>query len=120
MTHTLLIHGLKGIAALVLVTGITISAHTAPLYASLSSGQGLMVINQPEVTGETLRSAAEVVLTPSYAQAEASAQLVLGMLLIVLGFFIYGLARTQEEGRPVHITVKPKKQVQWYWLELRL
>lgn len=107
MTHTSLIHGFKGIAALALVVGITISAQTLPLYASLTSTE--------------LHPVEGMIITPSYVQADTAAQLLLGMLLIVLGFFIYGLARTKEEGRPVHISVRPKKkQPAWYWLEVRL
>ena len=121
MTHIL--HRLLNVVAgLALITGIGLSSQGMALYASLS-GQGATILSpaKPSTNGAELHAAADSV-SVSFERADAGLQLVLGILLIVLGFFIHGLVRARQEERPVHISVVPsrKKRSVWYWLEMRV
>ncbi len=51
--------------------------------------------------------------------AVAAKQLMFGILLFTLGGFIHAYERLRNE-RPVHITVKKKKPMLLYWLEMKL
>lgn len=51
--------------------------------------------------------------------AVAAKQLMFGILLFTLGGFIHTYQRLRSE-RPVHITVKKKKPMLLYWLEMKL
>lgn len=63
---------------------------------------------------------AAAAIETGYAQAYAAANLVTGILLIVLGFFIHALVRAREE-LTVPVTVKPKqKKTTWFWMEMRV
>ncbi len=89
------------------------------VHSSLS-GVGSTVIEHPAATETTLRSASYISFAPLYERAYAGEQLVLGILLIVLGFFVHGLLRTNGE-RKVHVTSKPRKQTQrFFFVELSI
>lgn len=121
MTHTLISKGLNLLAAFALISGIGLSASQTMLYASLS-GQGSTLMDPMAQTGsEELHSAPMLMTADAYQSIDARIQLVIGILLIVLGLFIHGLARARDE-RNVHITVKPsakKRRTMWYWMEMR-
>lgn len=86
------------LSATSLVSGITFSATNTALLANLSASDAT-----------------------AYAQADAGIQLVFGVLMITLGFFLHALARMRRGERPVHITVKPKaKRRMWYWVDMRI
>lgn len=55
----------------------------------------------------------------AYASAAASRQLMLGVLLFTLGGFLHAYQVLREE-RPVRITVKKRKPLLLYWLEMKL
>lgn len=52
-------------------------------------------------------------------QANASMQLMFGILLFTLGGFMHAFYLLRHE-RPVHVTVKPKKARTLFWLEMRI
>lgn len=117
MARTPFTRSLHLLAAVALFSGISLTALQGPLFASLAGGD-VMLINEV-IPGAQLRQAPPAAADP-LAQAEAAAQLVLGLMLIVLGFFLHGFARVREE-RPVHITVAPKKKPRtWFWVEMRV
>lgn len=74
---------------------------------------------------ETLHGAAEDPTTlaleaaNAYASAAASRQLMLGVLLFTLGGFLHAYQTLREE-RAVRITVKKRKPMLLYWLEMKL
>ncbi len=75
-------------------------------------------------SAENLHGAADAVtlqkdVTDAYARAAASRQLMLGILIFTLGGFIHVYQVLREE-RPVHITVKKRKQQLLYWLEMKV
>lgn len=122
MTHTLISKGLNLLAAFALISGIGLSVSQTMLYASLS-GQGSTLVDLVAQNNgsEELHSAPMVMTADTYQSIDARIQLVIGILLIVLGLFIHGLARARDE-RNVHITVKPsskKRRTMWYWMEMR-
>jgi hypothetical protein len=55
----------------------------------------------------------------AYASAAASRQLMLGVLLFTLGGFLHAYKILRDE-RPVRITVKKRKPMLLYWLEMKL
>lgn len=120
MTHKLITQSLNLFAGLMLISGISLSAMQVPQYANLSGGGASIGIN-PQNHSVELRPAA-VAYVNHYEQADAGVQLILGMLLILLGFFIHGFARANSE-RPVHITVKPSRRThekKWFWMEMQI
>lgn len=117
MTHKHFSAGLNLAAAFALVTGISMAGAYAPTYAALS-GYGSMVTEKAAV-GAELRSAAGAVPIDLYVQADAAAQLALGVLLITLGFFLHGLSRMRDE-RPVKVRKGSKKKhsQKFLWMQL--
>src|SRR2546430_581484 len=102
---------LSALPGISLVSGLGFTAIPAPLYAQLSGvGSATTDLKIMQPVARTL---------VIYDHADVPTQLTLGMLLIVLGFFLHGLARMRDE-RPVHISVKPKKRKSWFWVELRV
>lgn len=55
----------------------------------------------------------------SAERANASRQLMLGILMFTLGGFVHAYAVSRNE-RPVKITAKKRKQKLLYWLEMRI
>lgn len=55
----------------------------------------------------------------AYASAKASRQLMLGVLLFTLGGFVHAYQVLREE-RPVRITVKKKKPLTLFWLQMKI
>jgi hypothetical protein len=91
-----------------LLPGIGLTTTQTVSLASLTA-PGSTVLEYTQSTGNV------------YAQADAGIQLVAGVLLITLGFFLHALARMRNGERPVHITVKPKaKRRMWYWVDMRI
>lgn len=121
MARTPLTRTLHLAAVLALCSGIGLTALEGPLIAGLGGGDMTLVDQLLPNSNAELRQAAPIGPIDPLAQAEAAAQLTLGLLLIVLGFFIHGLARFREE-RPVHITAQPpaKRQPSWFWVEMRM
>jgi len=121
MTHKLIPQSLNLVAAMVLMAGISVCTMQVETYAQLSGyGSSAGISFQPEEA--VLRPAVTTTYVSSYQQADAGIQLILGMLLIVLGFFVHGLARSTHE-RSVHITIappKPKHERKWFWMEMRI
>lgn len=108
-------------AAFALISGVGLAAAGAPVYGSLS-GVGTSVVYTKVPSGEMLQATDAIAIAHAYQAADAAIQLILGMLLILLGFFMHGFARVQDE-RHVHITVKPSQKKPggiWYWMELHI
>jgi hypothetical protein len=95
-----------------LIMGIGITASQGSLYANVT-GVGSTVFHTA--------APAQIAFTQPLMAAQAGANFVFGILLIVLGFFIHGLVRARDE-RHVHITVKPskKRRASWFWMEMRV
>lgn len=119
MKRTPLTRSLHLFAGITLLSGIAVTTMEGSLLASLGGGD-MALVDQLLPYNEQLREAPSAAANP-LAQAEAAARLTLGLMLIVLGFFLHGLARVREE-RPVHITVKQsqKRSSKWFWMEMRL
>ena len=82
------------------------------------------VLNSGGATLTTLHGAAEnMALAHEAARAMESAlaarNLALGVLLFALGGFMHAYQVVRDE-RPVHITVKKKKPMLLYWLEMKI
>ncbi len=109
---------LQILSAVALLWGIGLTAAHSLAIGSLTA-PGSTVLDAPEGAGETLRSAAYVM---SMERADAGIQLITGILLILLGFFLHAFARMQNGERPVHISVKERKEKRrmWYWVEMRM
>lgn len=60
-----------------------------------------------------------------YVRAESAIHMILGMLFILMGFFLHALFRSQYE-RKVHISVVPKKEKpviskeSYFWVEMKV
>lgn len=124
MTNTRIRAFLHSATVLSLAIGLTMTAESGVDFAHATvSGVGTLVV-------ETAKHAAasELMFEPApfvqaYEKAHAAEHMTLGIMLIVLGFFFHALLRARDE-RPVHITVKPskkrRKQVAWFWMEIRV
>ena len=113
MTHKPHLRILNLSAAMALVLGVSTALTAAPLYASLTTDipSASEAIQAADAAGSRLY----------FQKAEVAVQLIMGMLLILLGFFLHGFVRSRTGERPVHITVKPKvRQKIWYWMEMRI
>lgn len=94
--------------------------------ASFMSGSGLFAIQtmvQADLTGQgsTVIDHTTGLHPAAAVHAGAGMQLIAGISLIVLAFFLHALAKSRNGERPVHITVKPKKkQKTWFWIEMRI
>ncbi len=110
---------LQILSAMALLWGIGLTAAHSLAIGSLTAPGSTVVERGP--VGETLHSAA--FMTASMERADAGIQLITGILLILLGFFLHAFARMQNGERPVHISVKERsheKRRMWYWIEMRI
>lgn len=122
MAHNFLSKAANLVTILTLTTGIAMTTLHGQSYVQASlSGQGSTVFDQPMPEDVTMRPAATIDVPAGYVRAHAAQQFVLGILLIVLGFFIHGLIRMRDEQR-VHISVKPRKRQKQrvFWMELQM
>lgn len=102
-----------------LVSGIFMSVTHMHTLASVTQHSTTMLNVPHELSTDTLYSAA--MAQNAYGLANAGVQLIIGILLILLGFFLHAFVRMQHGERTVHITVKPSnKRRMWYWMEMRL
>lgn len=98
---------------LVLVSGIVLTVANGMMYTSAQLTGG----------GASLHDAAPV--APFIAASEyanAGTQMVMGILLILLGFLLHALLVARDE-RSVPITVVPRSRLQspkWFWIEMSL
>ena len=100
------------LSATSLVSGVGLFASRTVFQADLT-GQGSTILE----TG--LHQAAGDI--PAIAPADAGVQLMSGILLILVAFFLHALAKSRNGERSVHITVKPKKkQKTWFWIEMKI
>jgi hypothetical protein len=108
------------LAAICIATGACMTLlNDVQFYQASLSGQGSTMVEHAAAPA-VMKAAAGMTVVQAYEKANASAQLVEGILLILLGFFLHGLLRMRDE-RPVHITVKPKRRRHSaYWMELRI
>lgn len=104
--------------ALVLDTGIALTIGNSISYA------------RAELTGggaNLLMHAAAGIPAPEpvmavYRRAYAAEDMVIGMLLILMGFLLHALLLAKDE-RTVPITVVPRKRLQapkWFWIEMHI
>ena len=123
---------LRASAVISLLAGIFLAVgnEAALLSASLSK-PGSPITIEPAQT-EMIHATDSLI--DAYEQAFAAQRLVLGILLILLGMFLYAFCFAREE-RQVHITTVPKKKLfeerrtvplrigrneKVYWVEVRL
>jgi hypothetical protein len=109
---------LQILSAIALLWGIGLTAAHSLAIGSLTA-PGSTMLHTSASTEEILHSAAYVAME----RADAGIQLITGILLILLGFFLHAFARMQNGERPVHISVKPgknEKRRMWYWIEMRI
>lgn len=112
--HTLL----RTLTVFALVTGIALTVSNAMTYSQARTAMvGSDVVLHGAATAPLLP---DVSIVPAYEKATAADQLVVGILLILLGFFLHALVLSREE-RKVHITVKPRRSMrQWFLVEMRM
>lgn len=118
---------LRILTALTLVSGISLSvANTAPSLQGEVTGQGSSLELHPAAT-ETVKNTLPPqmqIATAIYQPANASDELVVGILLIMLGFFLHALVLSRES-RKVHVTSIPRKEAKprtrdLFWVEMRM
>jgi len=113
-------HFLRLLSLIALVTGIGLSAGNAlNVMGAELTGKGSMELH-PAATTELPVTA----ITAVYHPASASDELVVGILLILLGFFLHALILSRES-RNVHISVVPRKEKEirpkeLFWMEMRM
>jgi len=102
-----------------------------PTPQSSLSGVGSTVLDRPEVQGEMLLPFHGAALPKEPLIAEATTQLLIGMMLMLLGFLLYSLALIRgkqvrkghvhviREEVEVPIRIKRRKPA-FYWMEIRI
>ena len=127
-------HILKSVVVCSLIAGIVLAVQggLGTLRANLSGGGAtLMTIqSQPEAPEVALIQGplhGAAPFAPLYASAQAAFQLTLGLLFILLGFFLhaYMMARDERRVRVTDVTKQaaslvPEKEPQWFWVEIRV
>jgi hypothetical protein len=120
---------LRFVTAMVLVSGIAMTLSNQLMYAQVhyetGGGATLHLHGAAPAAIQSSFEASNAVL-PEYRQANASAQMVIGILLILLGFFLHGLLESHEE-RTVPVKVgkrkksahRPKKR-NLFWMEMQV
>jgi hypothetical protein len=115
-------HFLRILTSTTLAAGIMLTVGNSLLYTKAeATGQGATVALHPAATSMIKAPKVPLPIVPQYENTNAGDELVIGILLIVLGFFFHALTRTREE-REVHITVKPseKKRRPLFWMEMHV
>ncbi len=126
-------HLLKLAVIHVLLTGIALSFHGEweTLQSNVSGGGATLFT---ALAGdESLHGAAVV---QQYASAAAAKELVLGLLLILMGFMAHALLASHHErrvrvtavdpdegplqGKPATPPLSPEKKPQWFWVEMKI
>ncbi len=119
---------LSFVTGLILTSGIALTIGNGLMYAQVDyqSGGGATLQMHgaaPEVNPLQPTMEATNAVLPAYERANASTEMVVGILLILLGFFLHGLLRTQDE-RNVRVKAVPRKakstKKKWYYLELQV
>jgi hypothetical protein len=131
--------------ALALVTGIALSAQggLGTLNGSMTSGGGVLLTNYRQPSAEPMLMQGDLhgaaSLVPAYESAAAARQLVMGMLLILFGFFLHAFTMSNGE-RSVRVheasspDISPDQQTEdmmpfepvatrekrWYWMEIKM
>lgn len=136
----------RSIVALSLLAGIflAVQGEIGTLNATVTgSGGGYLLVNPAVPSGEPMLVQAELhgaaPFVPKYESAAAARQLVIGMLLILLGFFFHAYLMTRGE-RPVSVhgaplspparettedmmpfeRIRQKSEKKYYWMEIRV
>lgn len=112
---------LRLLTSTVLVAGIMLTIGNSFIYTKADlTGMDADISLHPAATSIIKTPAVVTSVLPAYEKANAADELVVGILLIMLGFFLHALAVSREE-RNVHITVKPRKKLrEWFWVEMRV
>ena len=113
---------LRLLTSTVLVAGIMLTIGNAVIYTNADlTGGGATVSLHPAATSLIKAPVAVTNVLPAYEKANAADELVVGILLIMLGFFLHALVMSRDE-RNVHITVKPSRRKirEWFWIEMRV
>lgn len=111
--------------ALVLALGIQLTVSNGMHYAEaqLLTGVGSDVLTHPAATPLLKEVFPTSSFVPLYEQATAADQMVVGILLILLGFFMHALLVSHDE-RSVRITAVPRKEKPrtrtFFWIEMRV
>ena len=92
----------------------------------VNSGGASLAVQSAQTDGvEVLRGSAgdqaalDAEATKAMERAAASRQLMLGILLFTLGGFLHAYERLRSE-RPVRVTVKKRKPLTLFWLEMKV
>ena len=123
MTHTLK----HFLTAIVLTAGIALTSANGLIYTQANlTGVGTGLKDTIVIKGGAIEATIHAAATGSpYIRAAAAINMILGMLFILMGFFLHALFRSQYE-RKVHITVAPKKEKpvisreSWFWVEMKV
>lgn len=113
---------LRFFAATALAWGIMLTIGNAAIYMKADlTGVGTTVHLHGAATNIIHAPAVVTSVIPAYEKANAADELVVGILLIMLGFFLHALIVSREE-RKVHITAKPSRRTvrEWFWVEMRV
>lgn len=120
---------LRFVTGMILTSGIALTIGNQLIYASVVFGSGggaqLQMHSAAPAEIQTTMEATSAVL-PAYEQANASVQMVVGILLILLGFFLHGLLASHDE-RTVKVKAVPRKKQahktskkHLFWMEMRV
>lgn len=118
------ISALKASSVASLITGITMafSANAQLLHAQLT-GQGSDILEAPPSSLQIMQGPAlplhNAAFAEQYAVAVAGQNLVIGILLILLGFFLHAFILAHNERRvPIHPGHRSSER--WYWVEMKV
>lgn len=124
---------LQTAAAFSLLLGIVLvlGSGTPLLIQANLTGQGSTILMQPQEAPILLTPAHGAALPQVAPLAQAHAQLLIGMLLILLGFLFHVLLRLRGADRnsvrirsvphtPVHTTRLRRRGPTYYWMEIRI
>lgn len=118
MKHT---HPLRLAAMAFVLAGSVLSfqAEWTMLTGQLS-GQGSSLTSLGVMDDTALHMAGPAV-AETMRSAEIGIQLIFGVLLVLLGFFLHALLATREEHAvPIRIVEKPKRRRAFYWMEMHV
>lgn len=108
------------LTALILDSGIALTIGNSISYAraELTGGGASLLIQSAGLSTEHMHMAA------TYERVHAGEDMVIGILLILLGFCMHALLMARDEHsvriRAVPRTRKKLQSPQWFWMEIRL
>ena len=104
-------------ASISVFTGFCMAVANGKSVEASLSGIGSSVLTHP--AAPLALQQGPVTSVTLFEQTQSIQQFAIGLLLILLGFFLHAFLLSRS--RSVHITVAPKQSVRsWFWIEMRV